>query len=94
MNLFNNAWHHIVCTRTSATAAIYINGVLTATGGGGGSWTGNNIWSAMDGLIGNNPNNIYYWANGSISVAKIYNRALSATEIQQNFNAVRGRYGI
>ena len=94
VNLFNNAWHHIVCTRTSATAAIYINGVLTATGGGGGSWTGNNIWSAMDGLIGNNPNNIYYWANGSISVAKIYNRALSATEIQQNFNAVRGRYGI
>ena len=32
--------------------------------------------------------------NGRISQASIYNRALSAAEIQQNFNATRGRYGI
>ena len=32
--------------------------------------------------------------NGSISNVQIYNRALSATEVQQNFNALRGRYGI
>jgi hypothetical protein len=31
---------------------------------------------------------------GDISNASIYNRALSATEISQNFNALRGRYGI
>jgi hypothetical protein len=31
---------------------------------------------------------------GIISNTTIYNRALSATEIQQNFNATRGRYGI
>lgn len=31
---------------------------------------------------------------GNISVVQIYNRALSPTEIQQNFNATRGRYGI
>ena len=36
----------------------------------------------------------YYAFDGSISIVKIYNRALTATEIQQNFNAVRGRYGI
>ena len=29
-----------------------------------------------------------------ISIASIYNRALTADEIQQNFNAMRGRYGI
>lgn len=32
--------------------------------------------------------------NGTIYSAKIYNRALSVTEIQQNFNALRGRYSI
>jgi hypothetical protein len=32
--------------------------------------------------------------DGKLSVAKIYNRALTAAEIKQNFNALRGRYGI
>ena len=32
--------------------------------------------------------------NGKISVASIYNRALSADEILQNFNAQRARFGI
>ena len=32
--------------------------------------------------------------NGRIANTQIYNRALTAAEIQQNFNALRGRYGI
>lgn len=31
---------------------------------------------------------------GKIFAVKLYNRALSAAEVQQNFNAVRGRYGL
>jgi hypothetical protein len=27
-------------------------------------------------------------------LGQVYNRALSTTEVQQNFNALRGRYGI
>ena len=34
------------------------------------------------------------WYKGNIANAQIYNRALSAAEIQQNFNALRGRFGI
>jgi hypothetical protein len=34
------------------------------------------------------------WFNGQISNTSIYNRALTPEEIQQNFNATRGRYGI
>lgn len=33
-------------------------------------------------------------AKQSVAVASIYNRALSAAEIAQNFNALRGRFGI
>lgn len=32
--------------------------------------------------------------SGNIAQVSIYNKALTATEIQQNFNALRGRYGI
>jgi hypothetical protein len=32
--------------------------------------------------------------NGSTAIAQIYNRALSATEVSQNFNALLGRFGI
>ena len=31
---------------------------------------------------------------GNIYLVKLYNRALSAAEIAQNFNAIRGRYGL
>jgi hypothetical protein len=35
-----------------------------------------------------------FYFNGNIASTQIYNRALSTTEIQQNFNALRGRFGI
>jgi len=35
-----------------------------------------------------------FYFPGNIYNAQIYNRALSQTEITQNFNALRGRYGI
>ena len=34
------------------------------------------------------------YETGKISNTKIYNKALSAAEVSQNFNALRGRYGI
>ena len=36
----------------------------------------------------------YYPLQGSIASCKLYNKALTASEIQQNFNALRGRFGI
>lgn len=35
-----------------------------------------------------------YWFNGSIGAMKIYNRQLTDIEVQQNFAALRGRYGV
>lgn len=34
------------------------------------------------------------WLNGSIPLVRFYNRVLTTAEIEQNFNALRGRYGI
>ena len=44
--------------------------------------------------LGNTRSDVNNRLNGRISNVKIYNRALSNTEISQNFNALRGRYGI
>jgi hypothetical protein len=35
-----------------------------------------------------------WYLNGSISQTSVYNRALSSSEISQNFNAMRARYGV
>lgn len=32
--------------------------------------------------------------SGSIAIVKIYNRALSSQEVQQNYNALKGRFGL
>jgi hypothetical protein len=32
--------------------------------------------------------------DGKVSIARIYNRALTAAEVQQNYNATKGRYGL
>jgi hypothetical protein len=86
-----NTWHHYVATYNNGAKSIYLNGNLvgtqTYTGPGDFSNT-NNV------LIGRRFNDASRSLRGSVSVAKIYNRALSAAEVQQNFNALRGRYGI
>jgi hypothetical protein len=49
--------------------------------------------------IGNEPNgssvgnNAYPWY-GNIAIVQVYNRVLSLTEIQQNYNALKSRFGI
>ena len=95
-NLLNGNWRHIVCLRSESVYEIYIDGVLNKTGSNGGQpdWNGLNTWSGMGAIIGNNPNNANLRFLGSISSTKMYNRALTAAEIQQNYNATKGRYNL
>ena len=85
----DGTWHHIVCTNDTVTSKLYIDGVLNNSASQGGlSTVQSNI-------------SIGYWQftpgrylNGNIAQVSIYNRALTASEIQQNFNATRSRFGI
>jgi hypothetical protein len=36
----------------------------------------------------------YDWFKGNMGIIQIYNRALSASEVLQNFNATRTRFGV
>ena len=83
-------WHMVTMTLDSGgTPSIYINGVSIGTYPG----TIANVPSAGTGFAVGSQWGIRY-ANTRSGNASFYNRALSASEILQNFNAMRGRYGI
>jgi len=88
-----NTWYHAVATSDAGVGRIYLNGVLNATNNSMNSSTTNGTSPLTIGNSFDSGLAIQYF-NGSIPLARIYNRALTASEIQQNFNALRGRYGI
>jgi hypothetical protein len=49
--------------------------------------------SAFNGVIGDEEYTFGVPFKGNMSSVQIYNRALSATEVLQNYNAVKSRFG-
>jgi len=76
-------WYNFVITKNSSNlVSFYKNSILL----GSNSKTGGvNINKIGEGYVPD---------NALISSVQIHNRALTQTEITQNFNALRGRYGI
>lgn len=70
------------------SGVLYLNGVSVATG----TLPSNPQCNGY--TIGNFVGGGSYYFGGYISMSQIYNRALTAAEITQNFNALRGRYGL
>jgi len=90
-------WHHIVAGSTGSAYFIYIDGVsqsLTLSyGSNNGDWFNESTGEAMTYSIGiQEPSTAPY--NGNIALLQIYSKALSSTEILQNYNAHRGRFGV
>jgi len=75
---------------TNRTITYYRNGSLISTTTG--STTSTYAWSSL--VFGNINGGTAGWYSGKIAKIKIYNRALTAAEVSQNFNALRGRFGI
>jgi hypothetical protein len=92
-----NVWNHFVLNfyRNNYTlSSMYINGSQRTLSQIAGTQTTSNARFANGALqIGSGGDNNYY-GNWRFSTVKVYNRALSEVEIRQNFNALRGRYGI
>ena len=83
-----NTWYFGAVTYSSTTGwKLYLNGVQDGSNGDTTTFTGNQEISIGSYSTGNN-------LTGRIGSAFVYNRALSATEIQQNYNATKGRFGL
>lgn len=90
-NIPNNAWSHIAGTYDGTTMRAYINGVQVYSAAQTGTIPdASYVLGTYGGALADGVHNF----NGLIPASKIYNRALTADEMKQNFNALRGRYGI
>jgi hypothetical protein len=93
-SVLRNTIYNIVGTYDGSNRRIYLNGQQVAID----VWTTNPVYPTS-GVIGaqigawNYPGFTRFF-NGNIYQASIYNRALSASEVLQNFNTNRARFGI
>jgi hypothetical protein len=98
--ILTSGWYHIVSTyngnniNTLSNYSLYINSSTT-----GVTNLSNNTITSITPVNNLNlgrssdPTNFAY-LNGKISVVRIYNKALSSTEVLQNYNALKGRYNL
>jgi hypothetical protein len=87
-----NQIHHISATYDGTEQKIYQNGVLVNTVSTTLGIGNPPSYNLVIGAMGFNPP--VYNMNGSIYTSKIYNRALSAQEVLQNYNATKRRFGL
>jgi len=87
-----NSWYHIVCTYGAGTKTIYVNGVQVAQVTGVTGTIPTNSTGLFLGAY-YNYGSIDYTLNGKIAISRVYNISLTQTEIQQNFNAEKTRFG-
>jgi len=87
-NINVNEWTNVSFTRNADNLVCYKNGVSVST-----AVSTNDFSGTRNARIGGGVDQVNTF-QGSISSMKIYNRQLSATEIAQNFNALRERYNI
>ena len=89
ITLSSNVWYNLVLTYDQSTVKGYVNGILDVNS----VKTGAPIWGTF--------NSLGYTTGGedapsvtNIAVAQIYNRALNGSEVLQNYNATKSRFGL
>lgn len=91
-----NTWYNVVGVYISSsdTMQLYVNGVLMKSAVRTGQTAGVLATGARNVLIGGTVDDNARWVQGNIPSVKIYNRNLTAIEVQKNYNALAPRYGL
>jgi len=97
--LSSSGWYHMVGTynglgpNTTTNFRVFVNAIESYNPQGQGTVTAiPTTTNVYIGQTGQNGYNKYF--GGSISTAKIYNRALTAQEVQRNYQALKSRFGL
>jgi hypothetical protein len=86
-----NTWVNLCYTNDGSNIRVYNNGALVATH----SVTSKTFASpTTDCRLSIGSQQTIYGLIGNVGIAMFYSKALTANEVAQNFNALRGRYGI
>lgn len=88
-----NTWYNPVVTLNydgvNTNAKLYVNGSIENTV----VWSGAPSYSTTF-TIGEGRTTAWYPFKGKIASAKLYNKTLTDDEVLQNYNALKGRYGL
>jgi len=88
-------WFNLVGTFSSGTKKLYLNGILKYTSYDTSYPTINTTTGGMSiGAYGGYAGSRGYYYNGNIAIVKVYNKTLSDNAIEQNYNALKGRFGL
>jgi hypothetical protein len=82
-----NTWMNISVVKDGSNFTYYRNSSVIATG------TSNNTIPSQPFKVGGDSQQSEY-SNSRISIVYVYNRALSAAEVLQNYNATKTRFGL
>ena len=86
-----NEWTYVTTIFHSSPRSVsfYKNGIFDV------SRTITSTWTAVNNnpMLASSWDSIFYYT-GRIATAQIYNRALNDVEVLQNYNALKGRYGL
>lgn len=85
----NGSYAHIVATKSNGIVTLYSNGEVVVSKSFGG-----NITHASNDLFIGAYSGTSNYMNGAIPIAKIYNRALTADEVRNNYRHYKNRFNI
>lgn len=90
-----NVWYYLVGVWLSGqNVKLYINGTLDPAAPFGSSTIQNTLINGNSNLwVGRRPGGSFPFS-GNIAMVKLYDRALSQSEITQNYNTTKGRFGL
>ena len=88
-NITINTWYNYCVSRVSGVTTLYLNGIAQSSHTGSVNIP-NDKTDIRLGYAQDNSEPL----NGRMSGFKVYNRGLSSTEILNNFNSTRGRFGL
>ena len=99
INVADGTWKQLVRTsnRSNGAEVLYVNGVVsfTTTISSGTNFTsGGSLVLGQEQDSSGGSFDATQALQGKYAVFRIYNRALTASEVRQNFNATRSRFGI
>lgn len=90
-NISTNTWQNVVGTYDEVNIKVYVGGEFKSLLAKAGPIAYTSVNTEI-GHIGDNYSGFY--VNGNIGPVQIYNRALSASEVLHNYNALKGRFGL
>jgi hypothetical protein len=89
----SNGWNHIVGTADGSKVKVYLNGAFENTTAAAILLFSHQDLPVEIGRLSDGDSTAAY-PNDQIALPRIYNRALTATEVARNYNADKSKFGL